>query len=129
MNDRPRHAALDGPILGQDPDFLRALPMDNVVGALVALTGEVYILRERLAALEGELEARRVLPAGAVENHRGSADIEQSRQRDLAAMTNRVLAELARDRTPTSIVHPDVGKYLRTYEDLQRGEHQKEGSA
>ncbi len=120
MNDRPRHAALDGPVLGQEPDFLGALPMDNVVGALVALTGEVYILRERLAALEGELESRRVLPPGAVENHRGPADTEQARQRELAAMTNRVLAELARDRTPTSTVHPEVGKYLRPYADLDK---------
>jgi hypothetical protein len=118
MTEAPRRAALSGPILGQEPEFLSAMPMDNVVGALVALTGEVYMLRERLAALEAELEARRVLPAGAVENHRAVPEAEQARQRELGAMTHRVLAELARDRTPTSSVHPDVDKYLRPYADL-----------
>jgi len=120
MTESPRTAALAGPVIGQEPDFLRALPTDNVVGAVVALTAEVYMLRERLSALEAELESRRVLPAGAVEHHRAAPDVEQARQRDLAAMTQRVLSELTRDRTPTSTVDPDVAKYLRPYEDLQK---------
>ncbi len=118
MTEAPRRAALSGPVLGQEPEFLGALPTDNVVGALVALTAEVYILRERLAALEAELETRRVLPAGAVENHRAAPEAEQARQRELGAMTHRVLSELARDRTPSSSVHPDVDKYLRPYAEV-----------
>jgi hypothetical protein len=57
MTDTPRNAALPGPIVGAEPDFLGALPMDNAVGAIVALTSEVWMLRERLAALEAELGA------------------------------------------------------------------------
>ena len=40
-----RNAALQGPITDVEPDFLAALPMDNAVGAIVALTAEVYVLR------------------------------------------------------------------------------------
>jgi hypothetical protein len=106
------NATLQGPVLGTEPDFLRALPMDNAVGAIVALTAEVWMLRERLGALEAELAARRVLPEGAVENHQDSPERQKARADELAAFTNRVLAELARDRVPVSSIDPDVQKYL-----------------
>ncbi len=106
------NAALQGPVTGAEPDFLRALPMDNAVGAIVALTAEVWMLRERLGALEAELAARRVLPEGAVEAHQDSPDREKARAEELAAFTNRVLSELARDRVPVSTIDPAVQKYL-----------------
>jgi hypothetical protein len=106
------NAALQGPVTGVEPDFLRALPMDNAVGAIVALTAEVWMLRERLGALEAELAARRVLPEGAVENHQDDPGRRQARAAELAAFTNRVLSELARDRVPVSSIDPDVRKYL-----------------
>ncbi len=106
------NAALQGPITGAEPDFLRALPMDNAVGAIVALTAEVWMLRERLGALEAELAARRVLPEGAVEKHAGSPEQQQARAAELAAFTSRVLSELARDRVPVSSIDPEVEKYL-----------------
>ena len=111
----PPNAALQGPIIGVEPDFLRTLPMDNAVGAIVALTAEVYILRERLAALEAQLTARRLLPEDAVEQHQGSAAERQARADDLGAFTQRVLCELSRDRVPVSHIHPDVGRYLKTH--------------
>ena len=114
-----RKALLEGPVIGTEPAFLASLPIDNLVGAIVELVGEVYILRERLLALESELEGRRVLPAGAVEQHRDPPEVEQTRQRGLAAMTARVLGELARDRTPTSSIDPAVYKYLRAYAELE----------
>ena len=117
MNDdamRPGFkATLQGPVTGAEPDFLTGLPMDNAVGAIVALTAEVWMLRERLATLEAELTSRRVLPEGAVENHADTAVEQQQRAADLAAYTNRVLSELARDRVPVSKIDPDVHKYLK----------------
>lgn len=117
MNDgamRPGFkATLQGPVTGTEPDFLQSLPMDNAVGAIVALTAEVWMLRERLATLEAELTSRRVLPEGAVENHADTAAEQQQRAAELAAYTNRVLAELARDRVPVSKIDPDVHKYLK----------------
>jgi hypothetical protein len=107
------NATLQGPVTDVEPDFLRALPMDNAVGAIVALTAEVWMLRERLATLESELAARRVLPEGAVERHVDTPEEQKARAEQLAAFTNRVLAELARDRTPVSSIDPDVAKYLK----------------
>jgi hypothetical protein len=113
MSEYQYKAALPGPVIGQEPDFLRALPMDNAVGAIVALTAEVYLLRERLQALEAELEHRRVLPGGAVERHEGTPEQQRARADDLARFTNRVLSELARDRTPVSTIDPRVDEFLR----------------
>jgi hypothetical protein len=106
------NAALQGPVTDVEPDFLRALPLDNAVGAIVALTAEVWMLRERLGALEAELAARRVLPEGAVESHQDGPEQRQARAAELAAFTNRVLSELARDRVPVSSIDPEVKKYL-----------------
>ena len=47
-------ASLQGPVTDTEPDFLHDVPMDNAVGAIMALTAEVYLLRERLATLEAE---------------------------------------------------------------------------
>lgn len=113
MSEHRYNAALQGPVLGAEPDFLRALPMDNAVGAIVALAAEVYLLRERLQALEAELENRRILPPGAVERHEGTPEQQQARADDLARFTNRVLSELARDRTPVSTIDPRVVDFLR----------------
>ncbi len=85
---------LPGPSSAQEPDFLSGLPMDNAVGAILALSAEVYLLRERLQSLEAELTSRKVLPAGAVENHQPPADEAQRRQDELAAFTQRVMSEL-----------------------------------
>jgi hypothetical protein len=113
MTDRAFHAALQGPVTGTEPDFLRQLPMDNAVGAIVALTDEVWLLRERLGALEAELAARRVLPEGAVEQHEDDPARAAARAAELAAFTQRVLAELARDRVPVSRIDPGVSRYLQ----------------
>jgi hypothetical protein len=112
------NAALQRPVTNLEPDFLRAVPIDNLVGALVALTSEVYVLRERLQTLEAELSSRRVLPEGAVENHVDSPDEQQRRATDLAAYTNRVLSELARDRVPVSSIDERVAPYLKTHAEV-----------
>ena len=77
------------------------------------------MLRERLQALEAELENRKLLAAGAVENHQGTAEQQLARQSGLAAFTQRVLSELSRDRTPVSRISPEVLKYLKTYDQLK----------
>src|SRR5262245_57095660 len=90
-----------GTIPGEDdalPRFEQDSARDDLVAALVALTAEVYVLRERLHALESDLARRKVMPAGAVEKHKSSAAEEAARQKDLEAFINRVLAQLAADR-------------------------------
>ncbi len=112
MTARTYNAVLAGPVLGVEPDFLAALPNDNMVGAIVALTAEVWILRDRLAGLEAELAERRVVPAGALERREPTEAERLARQQELSAFTNRVLAELARDRVPNSRIDPDVARHL-----------------
>lgn len=108
-----RKAALQAPVTDREPVLLSHLPMDNAVGAIMALTAEVWLLRERLGALETELAARRVLPEGAVERHQDTPEQAQARAAELAAFTERVMSELARDREPVSRIDPRVQKYLR----------------
>lgn len=112
VTGRRFNASLQGPVTGREPDFLEQLPMDNAVGAIMALTAEVWLLRERLAALEAELESRKVLPVGAVENHQDLAAAAEARAAELAAYTERVMSELTRNREPVSQIDPAVRKFL-----------------
>jgi hypothetical protein len=106
-------ASLQGPVTDTEPDFLHDVPMDNAVGAIMALTAEVYMLRERLATLEAELTARKVLPTDAVEQHVDTPEQASARAADLAAYTERIMSELIRDRVPVSRIDPGVTKYLK----------------
>lgn len=116
---KPRNAALDGPVIGTEPEFLRALPIDRLVGAVLALTGEVYVLRDRLAGLEAELADRSLVPAHAVEQRVPNDAERDARARDLEAFTHRVLSELSRPAEPTSSIDPRVAQYLRTWDELR----------
>lgn len=104
---------ITGPITGEEPEFLADVPKDNLVGAIVALASELYIVRERLQALEAELVSRRVLPPHAVEDHAPREDEARALQADVASFVSRVLSELSRSAQPTSRIDPRVGKYLR----------------
>jgi hypothetical protein len=106
-------ASLQGPVTDTEPDFLHDVPMDNAVGAIMALTAEVYLLRERLATLEAELTSRQVLPTDAVEKHVDTPEQAAVRSADLAAYTERVMSELIRDRVPVSRIDLGVTKYLK----------------
>lgn len=119
MAAAPYNPPLAGPVIGQEPDFLAGLPMDNAVGAILALTAEVYLLRERLQSLEAELTGRKLLPPGVVENHQPPPAEAARRQEDLAAYTQRVMSELMRDRTPVSQIDPGVSKYLKAHAQSQ----------
>jgi hypothetical protein len=71
------------------------------------------MLRERLATLEAELTARKVLPTDAVEQHVDTPEQASARAADLAAYTERIMSELIRDRVPVSRIDPGVTKYLK----------------
>jgi hypothetical protein len=104
---------ITGPITDAEPEFVADLPKDNLVGAIVALASELYIVRERLQTLEAELVGRRVLPPNAVEDHVPRDDEARARQADVASFVNRVLSELSRPSQPTSQVDPSVARYLK----------------
>lgn len=112
MTQQKFKAAPQGPVLDIEPDYLTDIPPDNLVGAIVALTAELYLLRERLHTLEAELAAHRVLPADAVERHVDDATSAEAKAVDLAAYTQRVFGELVRNRQPVSQIDPRVSEYL-----------------
>ena len=62
-------SALTGPISTEEPTFLHDVDMDRMVGAFVALCGEVYVMRDRLRTLEAALEKAGAVAKGAVEAH------------------------------------------------------------
>jgi hypothetical protein len=102
-----------GPITGPEPDWIHDMPVDNLVAGLTALSAEVYILRERLRAMERELARRSVLPAGAVEGHVPTAAEYEADQADVKAFVNRIWSELARGRAGWATIDPPVVKYFR----------------
>jgi len=108
----PYQSLLIGPVTDDEPRLLHDVPMDNIVGAMVVLAGEIHRLRERLKALEAELEEAKAIAPGAVERHEWAGDKAEELARELDAFVNRFWAELARDRTPVSHIDPRVKKYL-----------------
>lgn len=111
---RPKFKAVKmGPVTGPEPDWLHDVPPDNLVCAITALAGEVYILRERLRATERELTRRNVLPARAVEDHAPTEPEREADHADLKAFVTRLWSEIARTREPWANVDPGVVKYFK----------------
>lgn len=106
-----------GPVTGGEPDWLHDLPIDNLVGAVTALSGEAYILRERLRAMERELERRDVLKKDAVEAHEPTDAEREADQKDLDAFVNRIWSEIIRDRRTVANVNPRAVDYFKQPED------------
>lgn len=102
-----------GPVTGEEPDWIHDLPMDNVVGAITALSAEVYILRERLKAMERELVRRDSLAPDAVENHAPTEDEAAADQAELDAFVNRIWTEIMRDRTTVAKVDPRAEEFFK----------------
>jgi hypothetical protein len=102
-----------GPITGPEPDWIHDLPVDNLVNAITALAGEVYILRERQRVMERELARRRVVPAGAVEDQVATPEERESDAADLKAFVARLWSEIARTREPWARVDPKVVKFFK----------------
>ena len=114
MNAKPPFKTVrTGPITGDEPDWIHDLPVDNMVGAITALSGEVYILRERLRALERELVRRDTLTETAVEDHEPTQSEREADQKDLDAFVNRIWSEIMRDRKTVANVDPGAEKYFK----------------
>jgi hypothetical protein len=68
--------------------------LDRAFGVVMALATEVYVLRDRLAALEGQLAARGLLDPAAL-NAEPSAEEQAARAADRDAFVAHLLAPLA----------------------------------
>ena len=118
MNDKTTSAkryksVLTGPVTTTEPEFLHDIGMDRMVGAFVALASEVYILRDRLGALETVLENTKTIPEGAVEALEETPEQSKTRQDDVQRFVTRVLSELHRSDMPIS----HIGRKVREMTD------------
>lgn len=102
-------SALTGPISTREPTFLHDVDMDRMVGAFVALCGEVYVMRDRLRTLEAALEKAGAIAGGAVENHAEDSEAAAANAADASAFAARVLSELHRSDVPVS----HIGRKVR----------------
>jgi len=103
----------NGPVTGDEPDWIHDLPVDNMVGAITALSAEVYILKERLRAMERELVRRDALTPTAVEEHEPTEDERVDDQKELDAFVNRIWTEILRDRQTVANVDPGAVDYFK----------------
>ncbi len=115
MNQPPPKSVLTGPVEEQEPLLIHDLPSDNVVATITALTGELFVVKDRLAALEIELERAGVVPPAALETQQLSPLEREQRQLELDGFVQRIMSELTRDRTPSSQVRKAARKYLSDY--------------
>ena len=95
-------SVLTGPVGTVEPKFLHDLDMDRMVGAFIALCGEVYVLRDRVATLEAILEDGKVIGKNAIEDFVENAERAKTRQDDAKRFVRRVLRELHRSDVPVS---------------------------
>lgn len=112
-NENKYKTVRTGPILGDEPDWIHDLPMDNVVGAITALSSEVYILRERLRTVERELVLNKALEHGVVEQNIPTDEERDADQKDLDAFVNRIWTEIMRSRKPVAKVQPGAINYFK----------------
>lgn len=103
----------NGPITDKEPELLHDLSLDRIMSAVVALAGELYVVRDRVKVLEAELEKADSLAPGAVENHEDTEEEATLRAADAQAFANRFWTQLTMSDRPVSQIDPRIiSKYL-----------------
>ncbi len=80
---------------GQEPAFLRDPALDQLLDAVLALTAELWIERDRRIILEQLLTAEGVLKPAAVELHRSDAALQAQRDAARESLVRRVIGGFA----------------------------------
>ena len=103
------------PPRGKRPDFLGDPDKERLLSMVLALTGEVSVLRERLDTVERLLEERGTLKREAIEAYRPDADAGRERGAMIRAFIARVLRgpqqmmeAMTRDERPLEEVSRDL---------------------
>ncbi len=97
-------SALTGPVGDVEPRFLHDVSTDHLVGAVYALSAELWVLRDRQQRLERILEASGAMPHGAVEALGDTPEQAAALSREAERFAARILGELIRGNTPTSSI-------------------------
>ena len=113
MSTDPTFKAIQtGPVMDREPVLLHDFPQDRIVSALVALAGELYMVRDRVKVLEAELEKNNILPPDAVEKHEDTSEQATAREKDAQAFADRFWLQLLKSDEPISKIDPAIKKYL-----------------
>jgi hypothetical protein len=97
-------SALTGPVGDVEPTFLHDVSADHLVGAVMALSAELWVLRDRQARLERILESSGAMEVGAVEAKGDTPEEAAALAREAELFANRILGELIRGKTPISSI-------------------------
>lgn len=90
-----------------DLTFFRDPDVDRVLGVVMELAGEVYVLRDRLRTLELLLEERGTLTRADVEGHQPSGDERADRVAERDAFIERILAPMTHEAdSPAPVYEP-----------------------
>lgn len=105
---------------GKRPSFFENPEVDRVLAIVMAVAGEVSVLRDRLDTMERLLDSRGVLSRDDIEAYRPDDAVEEERQAWRSEYLERVLR----------VVHHELesdasGESRQQYEDTVK-EHQKE---
>jgi hypothetical protein len=97
-------SALTGPVGDIDPSFLKDIDTDRLVGAIFALSAEVWILRDRHARLERLLEKTGAIGKDAIEDMGDASEDSTKLTVEAERFAARILGELVRSKKPHSSV-------------------------
>lgn len=97
-------AALPGPVGDAEPVLLHDIDQDRLVGAIVALAGELFVVKDKLEKLQRTMEKSGALAAGALDAPETDAAAIRAQQAEAQRFAARILSELHRASTPIARV-------------------------
>lgn len=111
QNERIRHAIGSQPVFFEDPVH------DVLVGMIVALVGEVSVLRDRIDAHERLAEESNVFSKGTVDSYVPNDSIREERHELRTGMLSRVFA-IIKDRLDPDQMSKETVNYNEVLSDL-----------
>ncbi|MEO3977841.1 hypothetical protein [Streptomyces sp. CAU 1734] len=104
MNENSTARITDGQMV-----FFEDPAVDKLLGMVLALAGETYVLRDRVRVLEALLTDGGALPAGAAESYVVPAGDEPAWRADRDAFFDRLLGPIAADLMGAEATHRAAG--------------------
>ena len=97
-------AALPGPVGEAEPVLIHDIDQDRMVGAIVALSAELFVVKDKLEKLQRGLEQRGALGPGRLDQPEPDTAAIHTQQRFAQDFAARILSELHRASTPIARV-------------------------
>ena len=76
---------------GKRPVYLEEINNDKLLAIIMALAGEVSVLRERLDTIEKLVVAKGIISSEDIENYQPDAEVNEAREQWRADYINRIL--------------------------------------